>query len=37
LRVAHKGYVMELGKIVLEGKAEDLLQNKIVKEAYLGG
>jgi branched-chain amino acid transport system ATP-binding protein len=37
LRVAHKGYVMELGKIVLEGKANDLLQNKIVKEAYLGG
>jgi branched-chain amino acid transport system ATP-binding protein len=37
LRVAHRGYVMELGKIVLEGKANDLLQNKIVKEAYLGG
>jgi branched-chain amino acid transport system ATP-binding protein len=37
LRVAHKGYVMELGKIVLEGKADDLLQNRIVKEAYLGG
>lgn len=37
LRVAHKGYVMELGKIVLEGRADDLLQNKIVKEAYLGG
>jgi len=37
LRVAHKGYVMELGRIVLEGKANDLLQDKVVKEAYLGG
>lgn len=37
LRVAHKGYVMELGKIVLEGEANDLLENRIVKEAYLGG
>lgn len=37
LRVAHKGYVMELGKIVLEGKADELLQSRIVKEAYLGG
>ncbi len=37
LRVAHKGCVMELGEIVLEGKADDLLQNSIVKEAYLGG
>jgi len=37
LTVAHKGYVMELGKIVLEGKANDLVENRIVKEAYLGG
>ncbi len=37
LRLAQRGYVMEVGSIVLEGKTEDLLQNKIVKEAYLGG
>lgn len=37
LKVAHRGYVLEVGKIVLEGKANDLLQNRIVKEAYLGG
>ena len=37
LRIAHRGYVMEIGKIILDGKTEDLLQNKIVKEAYLGG
>jgi branched-chain amino acid transport system ATP-binding protein len=36
LRVAHKGYVIELGKIVLEGNSDELLGNKIVKEAYLG-
>ena len=36
LRVAHKGYVIELGKIVLEGNSDELLKNKIVKEAYLG-
>ena len=37
LRVAHRGYVMEVGKIIVDGSREDLLQNEIVKEAYLGG
>lgn len=37
LNVAHRGYVMEMGKIVLEGETEDLLQSRTVKEAYLGG
>jgi branched-chain amino acid transport system ATP-binding protein len=37
LRLAQRGYVMEVGSIVLEGKTDDLLQNKMVKEAYLGG
>jgi len=37
LRLAQRGYVMEVGNIVLEGKTDDLLQNKMVKEAYLGG
>lgn len=36
LRVAHRGYVMEMGRIVLEGETEDLLQSRTVKEAYLG-
>lgn len=36
LTVAHKGYVIELGKIILEGEADDLLQNETVKKAYLG-
>jgi branched-chain amino acid transport system ATP-binding protein len=37
LSVADRGYVFETGKIVLEGEAEDLLENPMVKEAYLGG
>lgn len=37
LKVAHKGYVLETGKIVLSGKAQDLLEDDAVKKAYLGG
>jgi len=36
LRIAHRGYVMETGRISLEGKAEDLIRNEHVKKAYLG-
>jgi branched-chain amino acid transport system ATP-binding protein len=36
LQIAHYGYVMENGKIVLESDAEDLQQNPDVKEFYLG-
>lgn len=36
LRVAHYGYVMDSGKIVLEGEASELRQNPDVKEFYLG-
>ncbi len=36
LQVAHYGYVMENGKIVMEGIAEDLAKNPDVKEFYLG-
>lgn len=37
LNLADRGYVLELGKIALEGDAKDLLSNSHVKEAYLGG
>jgi branched-chain amino acid transport system ATP-binding protein len=37
LNVAHHAYVLETGEIVLEGSAQDLLDNPKVKEAYLGG
>jgi branched-chain amino acid transport system ATP-binding protein len=36
LKVAHRGYVMENGRITLEGTAESLLHNEDVKKAYLG-
>jgi branched-chain amino acid transport system ATP-binding protein len=37
LKLAHRGYVMEVGRIVLEDKAENLLANADVQNAYLGG
>jgi len=36
LQIAHYGYVMENGKIVMEGKAHELKENPDVKEFYLG-
>jgi branched-chain amino acid transport system ATP-binding protein len=36
LKVAHRAYVMENGRIVLEGSAETLRDNERVKSAYLG-
>jgi branched-chain amino acid transport system ATP-binding protein len=36
LRLAHKGYVLETGRIVLAGSAEDLLRDERVRKAYLG-
>ena len=36
LRIAHRGYVMETGRVVLSGAARDLLENEEVKRAYLG-
>jgi len=37
LSIADRGYVLETGRIVLEGTAEELLENPMVVEAYLGG
>jgi branched-chain amino acid transport system ATP-binding protein len=36
LNVAHRGYVLEEGKIILEGKSRELLSNTHIKEVYLG-
>ena len=36
LSTAHRAYVMETGKITIEGKASDLSDNEYVKKAYLG-
>ncbi len=37
LKLAHRGYVMDTGNIVVEGTGEELLNNPEVKKAYLGG
>ncbi|MDB6004591.1 MAG: transporter ATP-binding protein [Prosthecobacter sp.] len=36
LRVSHYGYVLETGKVLLEGTASSLRENPQVREAYLG-
>lgn len=36
LKIANRGYVLETGRIILEGPAEDLLANRDVQRAYLG-
>lgn len=36
LNVAHHGYVMENGRIVLDGPVEQLRDNEDIKEFYLG-
>ncbi|MDR2158934.1 MAG: ABC transporter ATP-binding protein [Treponema sp.] len=37
LGVATRGYILETGKVVKTGAAEELLSDNAVKEAYLGG
>lgn len=37
LAMADRGYVMETGRIVLEGAARNLLEDDHVRRAYLGG
>jgi branched-chain amino acid transport system ATP-binding protein len=36
LSLAHRGYVIETGKIVIEDEASSLLENEQVRKAYLG-
>lgn len=36
LQIADKGYVLETGRVLVQGSAEDLLANKDVQRAYLG-
>ncbi len=36
LAIADRGYVLETGKVILEEKASELLENKEVQRAYLG-
>lgn len=36
LSIAHYGYVLESGRLVLEGSAQELAENPNVQELYLG-
>jgi branched-chain amino acid transport system ATP-binding protein len=36
LRIAHRGYVVQTGRIVLEGSAASLLADPAIRDAYLG-
>jgi branched-chain amino acid transport system ATP-binding protein len=37
LAVAHYGYVLQTGRIILSGLAQDLIRNPRIRDAYLGG
>lgn len=37
LKLAHRGYVLETGRLTLAGSASELMDNPSVKAAYLGG
>jgi branched-chain amino acid transport system ATP-binding protein len=36
LRVAHRGYVIQTGRIVLQDAAAELLRSDVVRRSYLG-
>jgi len=36
LNVAHRGYVLQTGQVILSGKASELITNDMVRKAYLG-
>jgi len=36
LKLADRGYVLETGKVILQGPADELMENAEVKRAYLG-
>jgi branched-chain amino acid transport system ATP-binding protein len=37
LQIAHYGYVLQSGRIVLQGAAQELIRNPQIRDAYLGG
>jgi branched-chain amino acid transport system ATP-binding protein len=37
LQFADRGYVLENGRLVLEGTSDELIVNPLIRKAYLGG
>jgi branched-chain amino acid transport system ATP-binding protein len=35
-QVTERGYVLEVGKVVLEGNLKEIINNEIVRSAFLG-
>jgi branched-chain amino acid transport system ATP-binding protein len=36
LQISHRAYVLQTGRIVLEGEGKDLLKSDLVRQAFLG-
>jgi branched-chain amino acid transport system ATP-binding protein len=36
LQLANRGYILQEGRVILEDKAENLMKNDLVRQAYLG-
>jgi branched-chain amino acid transport system ATP-binding protein len=36
LSIAHRGYVLQMGEVVLAGTAQELLESQLIQKAYLG-
>ena len=36
LSIAHRGYVLQMGEVVLTGSAQELVENPLIQKAYLG-
>ena len=36
LKIAHRGYVIENGRIVMEGDRDTLMNNDVIRKAYIG-
>ncbi len=36
LSIAHRGYVLQMGEVVLSGTAQELVESPLIKKAYLG-
>jgi branched-chain amino acid transport system ATP-binding protein len=37
LQIATRGYVLQTGRVILSGTAQELLSSDMVRRAYLGG
>jgi branched-chain amino acid transport system ATP-binding protein len=37
LKIADRGYVLEVGRVIAEDRAANLLDSAIIRQSYLGG